>query len=343
MTEVFLGQAKTFLKESHRSRATLGVIGDVALDVYIQGSVDRISPEAPVPVLQVERSFEKLGCAANVVENLLALAKSFQLGVEIIGLVGRDEAGQKIRQHLASRDAALKCHWLEDPSRPTIQKTRFLAGSQHQLLRVDYEKTHPLDSEIENLLIEKIEGASSRVQGWIVQDYSKGLLSPRVMQKLLTAAKKHKIPVFVDPHRNTPPEFYRGVTLLTPNVAESESLLGRTLHKGQDNEEIAAACLEIKDKLQLEMVLLTRSQYGMTLLDGKNQIHHFPAISRAVFDVTGAGDTVVAVFGASLLCGASLEVAGSLATAAASVVVAKVGTATASPDEILAELDHFPK
>lgn len=341
MTSAVLGQARDFLLKGKYSELSVGVIGDVAIDVYVQGSVDRISPEAPVPVLLVEKSFEKLGCAANVVENLLSLEKNLQLKVQLLSVVGQDEAGDKLKKILAQRSTQLGTQLITDATRPTIQKTRFIAGTQHQLLRVDFESSRALDAEVEAALLAKIDQA--QVAGWIVQDYAKGLLSPNVMARLVENSKKRKIPLFIDPHRNTPPSRYRGATLITPNVAESEALLGgRSLHKGRDDKEVSEACAELKEKLDLEMLLMTRSQYGMTLLDKQNKIHHFPALSRAVFDVTGAGDTVVALFVASVLRGASLELAGTLATAAASVVVGKVGAATASVDEILAELEHFP-
>jgi len=344
MTPPLIGQARDFLTRpnSKTSGARVGVIGDLALDRYIFGSVERISPEAPVPVLHVERHFDKPGCAANVCENLAALKEAFKLKVDVLGVVGADSSGLDLINRLAAHGSDFSVHVVKDPARPTILKTRYMAGAQHQLLRVDVEDTAHLTPAAEKEFLKNFYATLGSVNGLIIQDYAKGLLSEKLLREVLDAARAKKIPTLVDPNRNTPGHFYKGATLITPNIAESEALLGRSLKKGANDNEVADACFELKKRLSLEMVMITRSQYGITLVDAADVVRHFPAISRAVFDVTGAGDTVVSVFAGAYLSGASIPVACILATAAASVVVAKVGTATASVQEILDELNHFP-
>ncbi len=344
MTPSLIGQARDFLSKgnSKSKGASIGVIGDLALDRYIFGSVDRISPEAPVPVLHVDRHFDKPGCAANVCENLAALREAFQLKVDVLGVVGDDEAGTKLLGQMLGHGKNFELRVVKDPSRPTTLKTRYMAGAQHQLLRVDVEDTANLSAESEKEFLKNFYACIDDLDGLLIQDYAKGLLSEKILSEILRVASEKKIPSLVDPNRNTPGHFYKGATLITPNIAETEILLGRSLKKGENNEIVAEACADLKKNYDLKMAMITRSQHGITLLDAEDQIHHFPAISRAVFDVTGAGDTVMAVFAGAYLSGASIPVACTLATAAASVVVAKVGTATASVQEILDELEHFP-
>jgi D-beta-D-heptose 7-phosphate kinase/D-beta-D-heptose 1-phosphate adenosyltransferase len=336
MTLEEVGQAKDFLK----SRSQLGpvaVVGDLCIDRFIFGSVDRISPEAPVPVLKVEKTFDKPGCAANVAVNLA----EWKLPLTLIGVVGTDEGGTRLESLVKNPGSTCETRLLKDPSRPTTLKTRFIAGSQHQMLRVDEESTRPLSAIIEAELIVAVDQLLPRLKCLVVQDYAKGLFSEKLLSQILLKARTQGVLTLVDPNRNTPGTWYKGAGCLTPNVAEAESLLGYSLDKGQDDAFVEKSCRELKSRFSLDMVIITRSAYGMTLLDRTDKVHHFPTLARNVFDVTGAGDTVVAVLAAAIAGGLPPSVGAILATAAAGVVVGKVGTATASQQEILDELDGF--
>jgi D-beta-D-heptose 7-phosphate kinase/D-beta-D-heptose 1-phosphate adenosyltransferase len=337
MAPELYGQAKAFLNKA-LPEARVGVVGDLAVDRFVFGSVDRISPEAPVPVLVAENVQDRLGCAANVARGLAALREPFRLQCEVIGAVGADADGEALVKSLQELGRGIHVRVLRDSSRPTTLKTRFLAGSQQQLLRVDRESTSQLSAELDQGLREHVKAALPGLKTLIVQDYAKGLFSEAFLSWLFQEARAAGVLTIVDPNPRTPGRFYRGAGLLTPNVAEAEALLGRSLGKGRDNEVVAEACRELKNKYALDKVLITRSAHGMTLLDEGFQAHHFPSIARAVYDVTGAGDTVVATLGAAYASGASLPVACTLATVAASIVVGKVGTATATVDELRAEL-----
>ena len=339
MTSELIGQAKSFLKLPTQSVGGVGVVGDLALDRFVHGSVDRISPEAPVPVLKVERTEDRLGCAANVVANLMVLNETLPFSTYVMGVVGADDTGDALAERFKALGPKLETFLIKDPSRPTTVKTRMLAGAQHQLLRVDYENSTKLSPALINDLFSRTQSTLSKLKCLVLQDYAKGALTPDFLARILPEAKKAKVFTLIDPNSNTPAEAYRGADLLTPNVTEAEVLLGRSLHKGADDHEMAQACRDLRTKLQLTMCMITRSSHGMTLLDEHDAITHFPACARAVYDVTGAGDTVVAVLAAAIAAGQPMSVACILATAAASVVVGKVGTATATVREILSELD----
>ncbi len=330
--------------KSPSKRVSILVAGDLCLDRYVFGSVDRISPEAPVPVLCQERSEERLGCMANVAVNIAALREAMPIHQRIYGTIGIDKEGERLSEALAK----LGSEWtslrlLKDSTRPTTQKTRFIAGSHHQMLRVDREECHALSAELQKQCLEFFAEDLKDAKLLILQDYAKGFFTEEFLSKAKALAKGLGVRTILDPNRVTPPEFYQGVSLITPNIAEAERLLdGRmNLAKGAEDKVIEAACGELKSKLHLEMCLITRSSHGMTLLDADDRISHFPAVARSVFDVTGAGDTVVGVIGAALAAGFSIEEACWLSTAAASVVVAKVGTATASTAEIINELQRL--
>jgi rfaE bifunctional protein kinase chain/domain len=333
-------KSREFLKKSYSQRADILVLGDVAIDRFVFGSVDRISPEAPVPILHIDKTVDQLGCTANVVRNLAALGDLFpNLNVHLLSLVGKDDLAKVMKTKLQELGAKVHVAFQEDSERPTILKTRFLAGSHHQLLRADLEVTRALATRTEQALMDLVDSKLSQVSYVILQDYAKGLFSMKLCQQLIQSAQDRKVRVIVDPHRNSDPQFYRGAWMITPNVAEAEVLVGRNLFKGSENALIENAAREIKEKLNIEMVMITRSHHGLTLLDSDNKIHHYPTMARAVYDVTGAGDTLVSILVAALAMGANLDLASVLANAAAAVVVGKVGTATATPQEIDNELD----
>lgn len=340
-----LGEVEEFLSTAKTKSASVGLVGDLALDRFVFGAVDRISPEAPVPVLLVEREVEQPGCAANVARNMAELFSRFP-GADLFvhGVLGGDSAGERLKSRLQELSPS-KMHLflLQEPSRPTPLKTRYLAGSQRsqqQMLRVDVESTSPLSAsamaKIEKELLENLHNYSVLV----IQDYAKGLLEPQFLQRLLLRARKEGVRTIVDPNRNTPAESYKNAWAMTPNVEEAEKLLGRSLHKGAHDDEMVQACRDLKRLLGLDVAVITRSRYGMTVLDQSDHVLQVPALARAVSDVTGAGDTLVAVLALALAFGASMTLSAELANAAAAVVVGKIGTATASWDEILDELKH---
>jgi len=339
VAQTVLKEFSAFLK-SARSDASLGIVGDLCLDRFVFGSVDRISPEAPVPVLHQDRVDERLGCTANVCTNIAALGSRLPVKQHLFSVVGGDELGHSLEKMLERLGPGLKTELLRDPLRPTTLKTRFLAGSQHQLLRVDNESSKPLPKALAQALIKSLASKMDSFGVLVVQDYAKGLLTPEVLRECLSEARSRKVFTLVDPHRKTPASAYKGASLIKPNVQEAEILLGEdfSLEKGRDNARVEEAALRLRDRLQIPNVLITRSAFGMTLLTENASARHFPALARSVFDVTGAGDTTVAILAAMLAAGASLELACAVSVAAASVVVAKVGTATASIEEIEAEL-----
>ena len=301
------------------SRARILVVGDVMLDRYWFGDVSRISPEAPVPVVKVERTEERPGGAANVARNCAALGAQ----VSLLSVVGADEAGKSLARLMAGSgiDACLQ----EDSNLNTTVKLRVL-GRQQQLLRIDFENAP--DHEI---LRAKLVEFSQRVSGCdvvILSDYGKGGLNH--ITEMISMARAAGKPVLVDP-KGEDYARYAGATLLTPNRSEMKQVVGRW----QNNDELAAKATELRSKLGLEALLVTRSEEGMSLFSSEGMVHE-PALAREVYDVSGAGDTVISTLAVMLACGSSLAVAMRLANIAAGVVVGKLGTATCSLDELRA-------
>jgi len=340
VTQTVLRDFQAFLKSANKD-ASLGIVGDLCLDRFVFGSVDRISPEAPVPVLHQERVEERLGCTANVSTNIAALGSRLPVAQRLFSVVGDDALGSGLETMLSKIGSSLATELLKDPSRPTTLKTRYLAGSQHQLLRVDDESSKPISREISQKLLKSLVSHMDSLGLMILQDYAKGLLTPDFLQDALSEARTKKVFTLVDPHRKTPASAYRGASLIKPNIQEAEILLGDnfSLEKGRDNARVEEGAKMLRDKLDIPNILITRSAYGMTLLPEKGPVRHFPALARSVYDVTGAGDTTIAVLGAMLAAGAPIELACAVSVAASSVVVAKVGTATATVEEIEAELE----
>lgn len=327
-----------FLKKPSK-KGQVGIVGDLALDRFIFGSVERVSPEAPVLVLKKEKDFDKLGCAANVIANVSTFSHQWPLQIHCFGVMGSDSTSLQIIQMLKDLGPDLKIHFVESAERTSPLKTRFLAGSQHQLLRVDDEEVKDLSNEDQDLLFESIEKQLDQLDVLIVQDYAKGTCPQSLLKRIFEAARKKGVYTVVDPNRNTPVEWYSSASLLTPNVDEAESLTRMKLNKGKDDNVVSEACQKVREHLKLDEMILTRGGHGMTVLDQNNNFHHLPALARSVFDVTGAGDTVVSMLAAAKSCGADTVTAAHLANLAASIVVSKVGTACVSIDEILTLLD----
>ncbi|WP_413701189.1 bifunctional D-glycero-beta-D-manno-heptose-7-phosphate kinase/D-glycero-beta-D-manno-heptose 1-phosphate adenylyltransferase HldE [Psychromonas sp. KJ10-10] len=300
-------------------KAEVLVVGDVMLDRYWHGPTGRISPEAPVPVVKVEQIEERPGGAANVALNVAALGAK----VRLIGLVGDDEPALALAKGLESVHVTTDFVTLDNF--PTITKLRVLSRHQ-QLLRLDFEEPfHDVDSKP---ILDKMQtglGAENSVV--ILSDYNKGSLSD--VQKMIQLAKQKNIKVLVDP-KGSDFEKYRGATLLTPNLSEFEAVVGRC----KTDQELVDRALELIKKFDLQALLVTRSEHGMTLVREGVQPFHLPTQAQEVYDVTGAGDTVISVLATSLVAGSSFEDACTLANAGAGVVVGKIGTSTVNTIEL---------
>jgi D-beta-D-heptose 7-phosphate kinase/D-beta-D-heptose 1-phosphate adenosyltransferase len=301
------------------------VLGDVLLDRFIEGKVSRTSPEAPVAVLRYGGAHASLGGAGNVAANLLA----FGAAATLVGLVGSDEAAAEIAA-LCRAFPRLRDGLIADPSRPTTVKTRYLAGWQ-QLLRVDSEDPRPAAEDLRRRLVGAVRAALPQSGAVILSDYAKGVLDETTVAAVIAAARTAGVPVVIDPKKVDPVAF-AGATLITPNAEEMAQIAGIAI---DSDEAAAAACRRVLERIGLDAVLVTRGEAGMTLLErGAAEPLHVRAAALRVYDVTGAGDTVVATVGAALAAGQPLRDAVRLANLAASIVVAKPGTAIAHPHEL---------
>ncbi|NOH99107.1 bifunctional D-glycero-beta-D-manno-heptose-7-phosphate kinase/D-glycero-beta-D-manno-heptose 1-phosphate adenylyltransferase HldE [Vibrio sp. 99-70-13A1] len=305
------------------SQSGVLIVGDVMLDRYWYGPTGRISPEAPVPVVKVENNEERPGGAANVAMNIASLGGY----AHIVGLTGVDEPAQVLKDTLSS--LKVKCDFVELKDYPTITKLRVMSRGQ-QLIRLDFEdKFENTDPE---LVLSRMEQALPNVRSVILSDYAKGALEH--VQQFIRKARAANVPVFIDP-KGADFERYRGATLLTPNMAEFELVAGKV----KSEEELIEKGLALIEEFDFEALLVTRSEHGMTLLRKGQEPFHLPTLAKEVYDVTGAGDTVISVLAASVAAGKPLDEACALANAAAGVVVGKLGTSTLSIIE-LAEAIH---
>ena len=307
---------------------TVAVFGDVMLDEFIWGDVRRISPEAPVPVVEVRRESVHLGGAANVLANLRALG----VRAAVVGVVGADRAGERVRTEL--RDAGAhepEENLITDVSRPTTLKTRIIAHSQ-PVVRADRERLTPVDGPVEERIVAALRKLLKVSDALVVSDYDKGAVTPAVLGEILPAAEAAGVPVLIDPKlRNF--DSYSPATLVTPNHHEA---LRVTNTEDDTDGGVAHAARLIRERLNCRSVLITRGERGMMLLEEDGEPVYVPTAAREVYDVTGAGDTVIATLAASLASGATLTEAAMLANHAAGVVVGKLGTATATAEEVLA-------
>lgn len=294
------------------------VVGDVMLDRYWYGGTSRISPEAPVPVVKVSNSEDRIGGAGNVALNIASLGAA----AAIVAVVGRDEAAQVLADKLAT--AGISADFQVADNQPTITKLRVISRSQ-QLLRLDFEEPFHQGAIAE--IPTKVAALLPRVNALVLSDYAKGVLADP--QPLIAAAKQLQLPVLVDP-KGSDFERYRGATLLTPNLHEFEAVVGACATE----QDIADKGLLLIARLELAALLVTRGEHGMTLLRADHAPMHLPARAREVFDVTGAGDTVISVLAAALAAGQGLPEAVALANIAAGIVVGKLGTATVSGPEL---------
>ena len=309
---------------------TVVVLGDLMLDEFIWGDVSRISPEAPVPVVDIRRQSTHLGGAANVLANLVALGSK----ACVIGVVGDDDAGNKVRSELRKQSALQTNDLLiTDNSRPTTIKTRIIAHSQ-MVVRADREHRAPVAAQIEDQIIAAARAAIAGAHALVVSDYDKGVITPRILSEVLPSAYKH-MPVLIDPKlRNF--DSYRPATLVTPNHHEAL----RMANVEEDSDEgLQIAARKIQERLSCDSLLITRGDRGMILFEGNGDPVHVSTAAQEVYDVTGAGDTVIATLAAALAGGASMTDAALLANHAAGIVVGKVGTATATISEILNSIE----
>lgn len=299
-------------------QAKLLVIGDVMLDRYWHGAASRISPEAPVPVVQVGNQEDRPGGAGNVALNIAALGSAATL----IGVVGKDDNAKDLESRLTA--AGVYCEFLHAENKPTITKLRVI--SQHQqLIRLDFENKFD-EKDVENLQSLAVSLLPS-AQALVLSDYAKGALQD--VAALIELARKQNIPIIVDP-KGSDFEKYRGATLITPNFNEFEAVVGPC-----ENEEVLVSKgLKLMSELELQAMLITRGEHGMTLLRPDSEELHLPARAREVFDVTGAGDTVISVLAAALAAGDELAEATAIANLAAGLVVGKLGTAAISGPEL---------
>ncbi len=294
------------------------VVGDVILDRYLYGRVERISPEAPVPVVEVEGEEVRLGGAGNVAGNLVSLG----VQTSLTGVVGEDRAGELLRNLL--KEKGIKSLLTID-ARPTTEKTRVISRSQ-QLLRIDFEDTRSIGGRALDHIKEVVAGGD--YDGIVVSDYAKGVVTPEVMG----AVKDRRVFYAVDP-RPVNRNLYRNASLMTPNEKELRAMTDPLSEEGVEN-----LGRRLREELGLNTLIVTRGPKGMTLIE--KEVKHFPARAREVYDVTGAGDTVVAALTAFFLAGASWETACELANVCAGIVVGELGTASVTPEELLRELDE---
>jgi D-beta-D-heptose 7-phosphate kinase/D-beta-D-heptose 1-phosphate adenosyltransferase len=309
-------------------KAKVLCVGDVMLDRYIHGSVTRISPEAPIPVLKIDRETMMLGGAGNVINNIAALGGTGYFAT----VIGADEAGKSVTGLIETLSDANSL--IVDKTRPTTIKTRFVSGSQ-QLLRADQEIVGPVSEEAEEALISYIDKIIGSVGAVIISDYAKGVVSARLAAAVIAAARKHSVPVIVDSKIDSYSRF-KGASVLKPNRRELSLATG--MPAGSDAEVTAAARMLIATT-GVEAVIATRSEQGMSVVTNAKAVH-LHTLAQEVFDVSGAGDTVAASLGLALASGASLVEAAEIANHAAGIVVGKIGTASVRLSELRTALQH---
>ena len=308
------------------------VLGDLMLDRYVWGRVERISPEAPVPVVEIERESYALGGAGNVAANLRALGAETIL----VSVVGDDHDGQQLCRALASRGVDPR-RVVADRGRPTTVKTRIIAHSQ-QVVRADRESRADLEGEALARLLGVLADELPGCEALVVSDYGKGVIHPEPLEQALALAKRARIPVCVDP-KESHIDSYKGVSILTPNQHEAGYVQGRRV---TDDASLLEVGWGLQKRLDAGAVLVTRGPQGMSLFERGGRLTHLPTVAREVYDVTGAGDTVVSVVALGLAAGAELPNACFLSNHAAGIVIREVGTASCSREQLLASIAGTP-
>lgn len=309
----------------HFKKAKVLVAGDLVLDQYIWGAVSRISPEAPVPVVNVSKESTLLGGAANVVNNIQSLGGR----VSVCGVIGRDEAGRRLTNIMRDKGINTDGIVVED-GRPTTIKTRVIAHSQ-QVVRFDRESRDGIERDCHRRIFGYIEQrVNEGLDAVIISDYCKGVVTKALVRDVVKLARRKNVIVSVDPKVN---HFgmYGGVTILTPNTKEAS--IGSKIEIEDDKSLMRAGALLVK-RLKCSAVLITRGEHGMSLFERGGRVTHIPTVARDVYDVTGAGDTVISALTLAMAAGAGMIDAARISNYAAGIVVGVVGTATVTPDEL---------
>ncbi len=318
---------------SRFQKQSILILGDLGVDRYTQGDVERISPEAPVPIVKVQSERLKLGLAANVADNISDLGGQCQ----VVGIVGEDRSHEDFRT-LMEKKKLSTAGLIQDPSRRTVVKERIVSVNQ-QLLRIDYETDQPLSEAIERSIIDKVETLLPTVGALIIEDYAKGLVTERIAQSAIEIARANKKLILVDPNAQSEMSLYHHAGVLTPNLKEAE-MLGRK--KITDSFKLYEVGQDLLENADAQTVIITLGKDGMALFEREREkAIWMPTVAKDVFDVSGAGDTVIATLTLALLSGASPCEAAILANCAGGLVVAKPGTATTSITEIQESLNRF--
>ncbi|MEA2031016.1 MAG: D-glycero-beta-D-manno-heptose-7-phosphate kinase [candidate division Zixibacteria bacterium] len=315
---------------SRIGHAKVMILGDIMLDEYLFGSVNRISPEAPVPVVEIASDRILLGGAANVAANIRALGDEPIL----VGTVGQDEAASKLSRLLSQHDISSD-YCISDDSRRTTIKTRIMAHSQ-QVVRADREDSNELDSSIETRIYKRFLSVADEIDAVIISDYGKGVVTASLLEKVISVCKEKDIFVGVDPNESRFPN-YRKVSLITPNHNEAGFAYGRRISSIADLDEVGHGLLK---QLEVKSILITRGADGMSLYQAGVKPTHIPTFARKVYDVTGAGDTVIALFVSAVCAGANLTEGAIVANAGGGLTVAEVGTATVTKLQLSKELQR---
>jgi D-beta-D-heptose 7-phosphate kinase/D-beta-D-heptose 1-phosphate adenosyltransferase len=303
---------------------TIMVIGDIILDEYIWGDVNRISPEAPVPVVEVREETKMLGGAANVVQNIASLGGKAVL----CGITGGDETAREIEERIRNLGFPVR-GILCEPGRPTTIKTRIVAHNQ-QVVRFDRESCTDIRPDTAKRLLEFVESCCEKIDAVLISDYGKGVVSSGLMKGLRSLLRRRGVVMAVDPKTGNF-EYYRGVDVITPNHHEAGAFCGFRI---VDEKSLIKAGRQMLDELRCRSVLITQGKDGMTLFENGGEISHIPTVARKVFDVTGAGDTVVSTFCLGLASGMDLKSAAIISNMAAGIVVGEVGTSTVTAEEL---------
>lgn len=307
------------------------VVGDVGIDRYTTGLVERVSPEAPVPIVLVTSEVHKMGLAANVTDNVHALgAKS-----DLVGVIGKDRFAGDFKELLKTVHASTR-GLVEDATRRTIVKERIVSDRQ-QVVRVDYETLEPVSAKVEKEILKRVQTLLKQSDVLILQDYAKGMLSEALVKKIFSSARKAKVPVAVDPNAKSLLSLYVGATFLTPNAREAEKLSGIDIRDPKSLKRVGEKILKIT---KAKHVVITLGKDGMAVFNrGKKQVEMIPTFAREVYDVSGAGDTVISIMALAYAAEGTIEESAILGNLGAGVVVGKRGTATVNPEEILTSLE----
>ncbi len=325
----------SFLKKINKFKnKKILVVGDIMLDEYLWGEVERISPEAPVPVVNVEKETKIPGGAANVVNNLLGLGAKVYLS----GIIGNDDSGKDIKKYFTKRDVNLS-GLISVTGRLTTLKTRIIAHSHahdQQIVRVDKESTEPLSNDVIKKIIKYVDSIINKIDGIIISDYGKGVIIPALIDDIIKKANKSKKIIAVDPKVE---HFfqYKNVSLITPNHFEAGNAINIKI---KNQKDVIKAGKKIMTMLNLDSLFITQSKDGMTVFQKKNQPAHISTHAKKVYDVTGAGDTVISAAVMSLVSGCTYEEAGALSNYAAGIVVGEVGTTIITLSKLKTKLNE---